>query len=251
MQVMSAHMTKPAPIPTDFESTVPAACNRIVAKSMAKAPAERYQTAEQLATELEALLEGPIPASPSVSGSSAIADRPLSKVVIVEPSKLQGAMLKDAMSRTGAKSVQLLSSAEAVRNAVAADAPDLLVTALQLPDGRGIDLLREFCGRSLLSQTTVVLNSSDSTIEELIAVGPAACLALAPKTARPEELLRVAHAAGPNVVQAGPLAAPIDPAALRLQIVLESGRIPDALAEMLRELKLLDVEVSHELAVSA
>lgn len=244
VQVMTAHMTKPPPAPTEFEPSTPAECNRIVARAMAKNPADRYQTCLQLATELEALTNRPSASTTVASTASVVVDRPLQSAVIVEPSKLQGAVLRDAFSRAGLPTVQVVSSVEAAREAVVNDTPDLFITAMQLPDGRGLDLLRDLSQQPRFHQTTVVLNSSDSTIEELTADNRAAGLVLAPKKVRPEDILRVAHATGPGVVTSGPLAQPIDPACLRLQIVLESGRLPDVLVTLIRELNLLDIEVT-------
>lgn len=117
---------------------------------------------------------------------------------------------------------------------------------MQLPDGRRIDLLQHLSQRKLLRRTTVVLNSGDSTIEELVAVGPAACLILTSKKVRPEEILRVTHAAGPVVMPGGPLTAKVDAAAVRLRVELDADRIPEALADILRELQLLNVEVINK-----
>ncbi len=250
VQVMTAHLTKAPPVPTLLDAKIPAACDRIVARAMAKNPSDRYQTAAELAKDLESLLHSAETPMNCAKVSSNCSDHPLHNVVIVEPSKLQGAVLKNAMLQAGAQSVQILAGLETARQVVSQEPPDLLVTAMQLTDGNGIDLIRDLSDGTRLARTTVVLNSSDSTIEELSSVGRAGCLILAPKKIRPEEILRVAHAAGPCIVQSGTLAKPIDPATLRLKIVLDSGRLPDVLAEMIRQLKLLDVEVSTFSTVS-
>lgn len=243
VQVMTAHMTKPPPIPTEFESSIPSELDRIIKRSMAKNPADRYQTAAEFATELESVLHGDATSIPVVA-NTALVDRPLRSAIIVEPSKLQGAVFKNACSQVGLQSVSVLTSLDAAKRAVADQIPDLFITAMQLPDGQGIDLLRALCQQSRFQQSTGVLNSGDCTLEELSTVGPAACLVLAPKKVRPEEILRVVHAVGPGTVTGGSLAAPIDPNSLRIQVVLDTGRIPDSLAALLRELKLLDVDVS-------
>jgi serine/threonine protein kinase len=245
LQVMTAHVSKPPPIPTEHIATLPEECNRIVFRAMAKSRADRYQTAAELADALQESLDRKCPTSLAAAGP-VIEDRPLSTVVIVEPSKLQGAVLKDAIVRLGARSVQTVSTIAAATPAVEREVPDLLITAMQLPDGRGIDLLGQLCRRSLLERACVVLNSGDSTLEELAAVGLAACLILAPKKVRPEEILRVVHAAGPCVAGSGPFAAELDPLTSRLRIVLDAERIPDALADMIRRLNLLDVEVTTQ-----
>lgn len=252
LQVMTAHLSKPPPIPSELVPTLPGECNRIVARAMAKRPVDRYQTATELADELQALIDGkssgPVAAAPSATTSSAEEslieeDRPLTTACILEPSKLQAAVLKDALSRAGAKSVQILQTKDAARQAVEQAAPDLLITAMQLPDGRGIDLLEQLSRSSLLQRTAVVLNSSDSAIEELVAAGAAACLVLAPKKVRPDDILRVIHACGPCQASSGPLTAALNSDSVRLRVELDSDRIPAILADSIRELRLLNVEV--------
>ncbi len=244
MQVMSAQITKPPPVPRDWQPDLPEECDRIVAKAMNKAPEERYQSAWEFAEALEAMLQGPTDESCQQVQYQEIDDRPLSSVLIVEPSKLQASMLKAAFSRAGVGSIQVASSGEDARRAVAGAAPDLLITALELPDERGTELLRSLCEQSRLQRSTVILNSSDSTVDDLIASGPASCLILASKKIKTGELLGLANATGPCVVNADPMAAPLDPSTIRVRIEWDSGRIPESLSDLIRELKLLDVEVT-------
>lgn len=243
VQVMTAHMTKPPPNPTEFSPTIPEKCDRIVAKAMAKNPSDRYQTCAELVTDLETLLHGTSTAAGDSVSNAEIPDRPLKTVLIVEPSKLQGLMLRKVFDQLCPQPTQVVSNIEEGRQATAKSVPDLLMTSMQLPDGRGIDFLQELCQHSQFRQTTFVLNSNDSTVADVFTVGPATSVVLASKKVRPEEILSVVHATGPSVLTTGPLSAPIDPLSVRLLIVLDSGRIPDALADLIRDLNLLDVDV--------
>ncbi len=244
VQVMTAHMTKASPVPSEFEPTTPVECDRIVAKAMAKNPADRYQTCLDLASDLDMLLHGKATvAFDSTIIDPAIVDRPLKTVLIVEPSKLQGLMLRNAFEQVCPQAVHLVGSIDAVRHAIARTTPDLLLTSMQLPDGQGLELLQELCRQPQFHQSTFVLNSSDSALESLAAAGQAATLILTPKKVRPEEILSVVHATGPSVITTGQLAVPIDPTSVRLRIILDSGRVPDVLADLIRELSLLDVDV--------
>lgn len=242
LQVMRAHMTKPPPTPSAFAKDLPDELDRIIARSMAKIPADRYSSAAELADELESLILGRT--SPVVTAAPLNVDRPLYEVLIVEPSKLQGAVFKDACVQAGAKNSRVVGDGNSAKQAVEASVPDLLMTAMQLSVGSGIDLLRGLCQQSRLTRTTVVLNSSGSTIEELSTIGDAAALILAPKKIRTDDVLRVAHATGPSLVSNALWVTPIDPTSVKLRIVLETSRIPDALADLIRELRILDVEMS-------
>lgn len=244
MQVMSAHMTKPPPVPRQLEADLPADCDRIVVRAMSKDPAERYQSAAEFAKALEALLQASNDVGPAPAEPLEIDDRELSDVLVVEPSKLQAAMTKSAFTRVGTRTIRVAANSTEACRAVANTIPDLVMTALELPEGRGTELLRELSRQSLLRRTTAVLNSSDSTIVELVDVCDAACCILAPKKTKADEIVRLAHAVGPVVVGREPLARPIDPLAVRIRIEQASGRVPDLLTAVIRELNLLDIDVT-------
>jgi hypothetical protein len=110
---------------------------------------------------------------------------------------------------------------------------------MELPDGRGLDLLRSLGGRPQFHQMTVVLNSSDCTLDDLKSIGNAPCMILAPKKARPADVLRVIHAASPCRITMGSC----DPSSLRLCIRVEEEKIPNALATVIRDVGVLDIEV--------
>src|SRR5262249_5989184 len=71
-QVMYLHCHGPIPDPRSVNPAVPEACARIVARAMAKAPADRYEAASPMIADLQAVsaaLSGQTPiALPSSSG---------------------------------------------------------------------------------------------------------------------------------------------------------------------------------------
>ena len=260
VQTMMAHLNKPPPKATDFHPEIPIECDRIIARAMAKSPDDRYQKAYQLADDLIALIQkhggawsGASPsamlsseANRSVSVSSASLDAEpvkLRSVVIVESSRMLAAMMKDAVVRAGATHVEVMSAKDPALKAIQNHAPDLLITAMQLPDGLGLDLIRDACLQVSLSRTCLVLNSNDSTIEELIGAGSVASRVLVPKKIRPDDMLRMVHAAGPIEIDQGPIAEPLDAMNLRLVLMTDFGKAPDDLAELIRAVGLLDVAV--------
>lgn len=72
LQVMFGHCQGDIPDPRTADSSIPAACAAIVARAMAKSPADRYQTAGEMLADLEAVaakLSGPVRIDlPSQSG---------------------------------------------------------------------------------------------------------------------------------------------------------------------------------------
>ncbi|WP_373651037.1 serine/threonine protein kinase [Schlesneria sp. DSM 10557] len=258
VQTMMAHLNKPAPKATEFVRHLPIECNHIIAKAMSKQPADRYQTATEMADALMDVIEKggshisaltktpvftPSPVQQTERASITVSDevRRLRSVVIIEPSKMLATMMRDTCARSGAFRIDLYSTKQQVIAAMQNHVPDLLMTAMELPDGKGIDLISELSMRCSLNRTCVVLNSSDSTVEDLVAAGTAASLVLAPKRVRPEDTLRIVHAAGPCELEQGIIGAQIDATRFRLVIMSDYKRVPDSVAELIRQTGLLDV----------
>jgi urea transport system substrate-binding protein len=57
-QIMYAHCHKPIPDPRCVDVKIPEACARIIARAMAKAPADRYQSAGEMVADLQTVLAG-------------------------------------------------------------------------------------------------------------------------------------------------------------------------------------------------
>lgn len=258
VQTMVAHLNKPVPRVTDFQSDIPVECDRIIQKAMAKQRTDRYQSAREMADDLFDLIHnkcGVWVGSSAVSRTGSDTNRTstviaeiatdeliaLNSVMIVEPSKMMATMMRDAASRAGATQIEVVPSKWEALNAIRGKAPDLLITAMQLPDSKATEMIREMYQKVSLARTCIVLNSSDSSIEELMAAAPAACRVLAPKKVRPDDVLRVVHAAGPVAAGCGPIAAPIDPVNCRLVIMTDLEKTPPKLVEIIRQLELLDV----------
>ncbi len=75
MAVAYQHVSQPAMAPSSINADVPAPLDRIVLTALAKAPEDRYQTAEEMRQDLWAALQGREPAAPvpAVAGMAAVA----------------------------------------------------------------------------------------------------------------------------------------------------------------------------------
>ncbi len=56
MQIMFAQCNEPTPDPGDLADDLPPLCRGIIEQAMAKDPADRYQSAQVLLTDLQILL---------------------------------------------------------------------------------------------------------------------------------------------------------------------------------------------------
>ena len=70
-QMMYAHCHKPIPDPRSVDAKIPEACARIIARAMAKAPGDRYQTAAEMIADLQAVVAGHSGQTPNLGESRA------------------------------------------------------------------------------------------------------------------------------------------------------------------------------------
>ena len=99
MQLMKAHVLRPTPIASAIIPGLPTQCDQIIARAMAKEPADRYASCREMAEELESLIsERPqpttIPATPRSDSAAVTGERMFRSAAIVEASKLQAAIRK-------------------------------------------------------------------------------------------------------------------------------------------------------------
>jgi len=245
MQVMMAHVGKPVPDPLAHKPDLPEGCRTVVQRAMAKDPQDRYQDAAEMAAELKGLMYGGQTPAVQNAGSNLAPQqyRSLKSIAIVEPSKMQALVQQKAFAASGIGQVAVCANTAAAKTALADDRPDVLITVMELSDGRGDQLLAEQradAGPDMM----LVLNSSDATIDDLVNAGLTGPLALVSKKTKPDEILRSVHACTFLNVADGPLTETIDPTASRFLIVCDSDRIPDCIAEQVRRMSLLDVQVT-------
>ncbi len=248
VQLMYAHLEQPVPDPTEFVPDIPTGCRVVITRAMAKAPEERYQDAAEMARDLRSLIYGDTGAT-SLAKSSVMTEtgiepwRPLQSVCIVEPSKMQALVLRDALKKSGVASIAIHDRAlGAISDA--SPAADVFVTAMHIPDSTGIDLIKQLRHDLRFTRSMLILNSSDSTIEDLIEAGNTGALAIVSKKTQAEDLLRAVHVCTFLNIPAAPFHTAIDPMLLRVLIVSDSGQIPERMAELIRTVGLLDVQVS-------
>lgn len=264
MQLMKAHLLMPVPRASDLVARLPVGCDRIISTAMGKDPAARYATCDEMAAELEMLIRSEAQVRSNIvetiNTSSAQADsvqtgrqverrvfengdRCLRSALVVEPSRLQAAMRKDLMLQAGAKAVSVGRSAAEAQAILKDFEPDVIWTAMELPDGRSLDWLTALAAQQRLTHSTVVVNSSDCTLAELAGIGTAGSMILAPRTARLESIIRVIHGAGPVRFTDNAMTAPMDPATAPVRLICDTSTIPEGLRGLLSRMGLSDVEI--------
>jgi serine/threonine protein kinase len=246
--LLTAHMQKSPPDPAEADKAIPAAFGDIVRKAMAKDPEQRYRDAAGLAAALQEVLSS---AEGSVPMVAAPTYRALKSAVVIEPSKMQAMMFERALKNAGASAVTICASAAEARSRCQSEPPDLLITAMELSDAKGIELIRVLREDPHQRDSVLVLNSSSPDVEQLVEAGKTGPMAVVSKTTKPNQLLRALHSCTFLDVPDPSAARQIDPMTLRIGFVCDAAKIPDPIATLARETNLLDVQVTTFDALAA
>jgi DNA-binding NarL/FixJ family response regulator len=259
VQLMKAHMFDAPPAATVLVPELPPLADQIIHRCMAKRPEDRYQSAvevaeafEQLAASGSVLAAGPPSAAGGTAVSQGVADRVFRGLVVAERSALQARMLQTACKAFHVADVHVFSRIEQADAALDGVQPEVIWTAMELDDARGIDWLRRLGRKGRTSTSAVVLHSSDSTISELLQAATAPCRLLAPKTLPADQVLRLLHAAGParlSSLQTSP--SPDRHSQQRVRILCDTERLPEQLKSIIRELALVNLHVAGMLDAAA
>lgn len=121
-QMMYAHCHNPVPDPRAVKPTLPAGYAEVVAKAMAKAPADRYGSCLALAAALAELPQA------AAAGPA---------VWLLEPSRVQSMIVADGFRSLGIEIVETFTTVADVLAAARTRLPAAFVTAMFLDDGTG------------------------------------------------------------------------------------------------------------------
>lgn len=152
-------------------------------------------------------------------------------------------MREELLKHAGAEHIVAASCLAEAAKLLPDTEPDLIWTSMELPDGRGLDWLRQIGQLGTLQRTTVVLNSSDCSVTDLAGIGRAGSLICAPKSGRLDSIIKVIHGCGPTRFSEGSLIEPLETSNISVRIISDTGRIPDFLVSLTKALRLTDVEL--------
>lgn len=115
-------------------------------------------------------------------------------VVLVEPSVTQHKIIKGFFAELGVNDVTCLESGRAALESVHRVKPDLLISAMYLPDMTGKDLVEAIRNDADLSELGFILVSSETHFRYLNPVRQAGAIAILPKPFELSDLKRVMNA---------------------------------------------------------
>ncbi|WP_020475159.1 serine/threonine-protein kinase [Zavarzinella formosa] len=153
MQMMYSHCQKPIPDPRVIKPEIPMGFVEMIRKAMAKNPAERYQTCNEMAYAITQLLSHPSSFTPTKLVKPPVVPAPTPilthmpvtvrsgftppSIWLLEPSKVQSMILKDNLKNLGIDSIRTFSTVAEVMAAGTQKMPHGFITTMYLDDGTG------------------------------------------------------------------------------------------------------------------
>jgi len=114
-------------------------------------------------------------------------------VFLVEPSKPQFRIISDSLRRFGIRHITQYTSAGAALAAMADKAPDLVISAMHLPDISGTDLVIRMRNEDALRDLGFILISSETSVRYLEPIRQAGVIAILPKPFAENQLKRALY----------------------------------------------------------
>jgi CheY-like chemotaxis protein len=225
MATLLKHREAPIPSLTEARPEIPAELDAAFRRMMAKAPADRYQTMTEVVRALEAVeaslrenppgegqvleFEGfglggltgvwesqktaagvtPPAASQTVDlAPSATGVGPALKVLLVEPSRTQSAIIRKYLQAQGVEQVTGVTTPHAALQAVRNGRPDVVLSALHLSDMTGVQLAEQIHGEFRPTAPGFVLISSEAESAEAGSLSNCSKAVLLKKPFTPEQL---------------------------------------------------------------
>ncbi len=153
MGKMLAHREQPVPALRTVRPDVPEAIDEVYQRMIAKKPAERLASMDELIRRLEAAV-----AAPTGSGTGG-------SWLLVEPSRAQSMMIATILKQAGAVAVRTATDGASALVECRRETPGLVVCTRHLPDMAGADLLAILRGDPALKAVPFILIASEQDAE--------------------------------------------------------------------------------------
>lgn len=115
-------------------------------------------------------------------------------VMLVEPSSTQGRIISGRLEEAGLVDPSWKKDGESALAAMPDEKPDLVISAMHLPDMTGTDLVRTMRDTPELAEIPFMLISSETDEQYLEPIRQAGVIALLPKPFEPADLMRALYA---------------------------------------------------------
>jgi serine/threonine protein kinase len=212
METLLLHRDAPIPSLCAARTEIPPALDAIFRRMAAKQPADRFQSMtevvkalESIATTLDEQTAGPrmapaagpsgFPIKVETSTTAQSVDRghrgislSFLRVVLVEPSRTQSAIIRKYLEAEGVKDIIAVASGQEALEAIRSDRPDAVISTLHLADMTGVELARQIRTKSQGSAPGFVLISSEADMVEAGSLSQCGEVVLLRKPFSPEKV---------------------------------------------------------------
>ncbi len=194
--LLRAHRDRPRPLLRDSRPDVPPELEAIYLRMVAPLLVDRFSSMAEVVEALEACdLPDPFDHAESAAESklTAIADDPTTccsasalmlkgaNVLLVEHSRLQSRLISGQMAELGVPTIRTAASGAEAWEAMLSQCPDVVVSAMHLPDMTGADLIQRMRNHPVVKEAAFVLISSETDYGLLEPVRQAGTAAILPK----------------------------------------------------------------------
>lgn len=162
-------------------------------------------------------------------------------VLLVEPSPTQMKVIRERAGAVGIMQLREADSMQAALTAMQDKTPDLVISALYLPDGDGTDLVRTMRDTPALQRVAFVLVSSETRPQALDPVRQSGVCGILPKPFSAPQLQRVLAATLDYLTDEAADDEDIDYESLRVLLVDDSGNARRFMRRVLENMGLRDI----------
>ncbi len=157
-------------------------------------------------------------------------------VMLVEPSSTQARIICERLEEAGAVNPSWKADGKSALAAMPEEQPDLIISAMYLPDMTGIDLVRVMRDTSELTEIPFILISSETDEHYLDPIRQAGAIALLPKPFATADLKRALNATLDYITPNTELLEELDLAAIKTLVVDDSLMARNHISKILRNM---------------
>ena len=170
-------------------------------------------------------------------------------VMLVEPSSTQGRIICERLEEAGVVEPSWKKEGADALTAMPEEQPDLIISAMHLPDMTGTDLVKTMRNTPELADIPFMLVSSETDEHYLEPIRQAGAIAILPKPFESDDLKRALYATLDYITPNTDLLEDIDPAAIKTLVVDDSAMARNHIVKVLSNIgieKITQVENGKE-----
>ena len=166
-------------------------------------------------------------------------------LAIVEPSAMQGRLIKGELKKLGISNILCCDCGRDALELMQRDTPDLVVSAMYLPDMTGAELVTSMRRTAMLESVPFMLISSETKFSMLDPIRQAGVVAILPKPFDPDDLRRALYSTVEFINPDENALADIDLDDLKTLVVDDSAMARKHITRVLNNLGIADITTAE------